>query len=146
MKLPVWENLGQAVRRRRAYLGLSQADVTAAGGPSDQTLRKLEAGDHGPYRPRTLAALERVLRWKPGAVEAILLGEFPGNWELSYTAVDTAQASDTASASVTPRAIAARDRAVTALLDYADALQEAPARTEVLIFVRRLMEQPRVNA
>jgi hypothetical protein len=41
--------------------------------------------------------------------------------------------------------IAARDRAVTALLDYADALesqQRIAARHEVLTFVRRLMEQP----
>src|SRR5437868_5535395 len=77
-----WEYLGWAVRTRRLLLGLSQADVMAAGGPSDQTLRKLERGEPGIYRVRTMAALERVLKWAPGAIEAILKGGQPAAYEI----------------------------------------------------------------
>lgn len=37
-----WATLGTAVRERRYELGLSQADVTARGGPSVETLRAIE--------------------------------------------------------------------------------------------------------
>jgi transcriptional regulator with XRE-family HTH domain len=77
-----WEYLGRTVRTRRLLLGLSQADVIAAGGPSDQTLRELERGESGIYRVRTMAALERVLKWAPGAIEAILKGGQPAAYEI----------------------------------------------------------------
>lgn len=143
METENWERLGQAVRARRKHLGLAQVDVSAAGGPSDETLRRLERGEPGPYMRRTLASLERVLRWKPGATEAISAGEDPSEWELvsEFRHVsDSAGGSDRTSASQ----VTARDRAVMALLDYADTLetpQGAATRTDVLAFVRRLMEQ-----
>lgn len=128
-----WERLGQVIRARRKALGLAQVDVTAAGGPSDETLRRLEHGEPGPYMRRTLAALERVLKWSPGAVKGVLAGDDPAGWELP------------AVASSSPAPISARDRAVTALLDYADEL-ENQRKAEVLAFVRRLMTLPGVNA
>lgn len=75
-----WARLGAAVHARRQELGLSQAAVTDAGGPSDQTLRKIERGEAGPYRDRTWVWLEKTLQWKPGAVQAILGGDDPAAW------------------------------------------------------------------
>lgn len=77
MKTQDWTELGQVVHKRRILLGLSQADVVAAGGPGEITLRKLEHGEPGTYRARTLAALERVLKWAPGSIEEVLKGGKP---------------------------------------------------------------------
>lgn len=125
MEASHWAKLGQAVRDRRTKLHMTQEDVAQAGGPSDFTMSKIEQGDPGPYRRSTLAALERALQWKPGAVEAILAGEDPGGWERPP------------SQERAPSSSSARDRVVTALLDYAGTLDNP---TEVLAFARRLME------
>lgn len=128
-----WERLGEAIRARRAQLGLTQQDVSRSGGPSDFTLSAIEQGTPRTYHQRTKMALERVLRWKSGAVESILAGEDPAGWELPGTPVAEKPAVPTTSA---------RDRAVAALLDYAGTLDNP---SEVLTFVRRLME-PKVDA
>lgn len=82
MEASHWAKLGQAVRDRRTKLHMTQEDVARAGGPSDFTMSKIEAGGENIYRARTVAALERVLRWAPGAVQAILAGQSPADWEL----------------------------------------------------------------
>lgn len=80
--------LGAVIRTRRASLGLSQADVVAARGPSDNTLRKIERGEPGPYRAQSTAALDRILKWKPGTTQAILNGTAGSDqkeWEAEET-------------------------------------------------------------
>ena len=134
METKDWTRLGQAIRARRRQLNLSQVDVSTAGGPSSETLRLLERGDPGPYMQRTVTALERVLRWRAGAVQAIVAGESPDEW---VEPPEPEQHSAPASS--------ARDRAVTALLDYAAELDK-PAQTEVLAFAQRLIAQSGVNA
>jgi transcriptional regulator with XRE-family HTH domain len=80
MELKNWAGLGEAVRARRAQLGMTQHDVEQAGGPSDVTLSQIEQGTPRSYQQRTRITLERALQWKPGAVEAILAGEDPAAW------------------------------------------------------------------
>lgn len=75
---------------RRAGLGLSQAEITARGGPAEQTLRNIEHGKPNSYSRLTLAKLERVLCWRPGVAREILNGIAPqdGNEWLSVADVD----------------------------------------------------------
>lgn len=80
-----WRRLGDAVQARRHRLGMTQEAITSEGGPSHQTLRRLERGDPGPYHERTFARLEQVLDWKPGTVRAVLNGDAsddPDEWVL----------------------------------------------------------------
>jgi transcriptional regulator with XRE-family HTH domain len=76
---PDWRRLGEYVTRRREQLGMTQADVDAAKGPSVATLRKIEKGGapEGSYRGGVLASLERALQWPNGAVDRILAGSEP---------------------------------------------------------------------
>lgn len=73
--------LGRLVRERRKYLKLTQADVQAAGGPSTATLRLIEGGKHTDFRDGTGAALEKVLRWEVGSIDAVLSGRDPAEIE-----------------------------------------------------------------
>jgi transcriptional regulator with XRE-family HTH domain len=75
-----WVGLGEAVRARRAQLKMTQQDVAQRGGPSDVTLSQIEQGVPRSYQQRTVITLERALRLKPGAVEAILAGEDLEAW------------------------------------------------------------------
>ncbi len=72
-----WEQLGIEVRNRRADLGLTQTDVPAGGGPSVETLRMVENNRAGRLSPRSRRALERVLQWQSGSIDAILAGKAP---------------------------------------------------------------------
>jgi hypothetical protein len=67
-----WQALADAVRARRDWLGMSQFDLTKAGGPSEQTLRRIEGCQRCTYDPRTLTRLEQALGWKPHTIKAIL--------------------------------------------------------------------------
>lgn len=69
--------LGRLVRAQRKALKMTQADVQAAGGPSTATLRLIEGGKHSEFRDGTGADLERVLKWAPGSIGAILDGGEP---------------------------------------------------------------------
>ncbi|MFE3081755.1 hypothetical protein [Nocardia tengchongensis] len=69
--------LGQLAHQRRLELGLSQAKVAEAGGPSDTTQAALEAGTLSKVRPATLLKLDIGLRWAPGSAAAILRGGEP---------------------------------------------------------------------
>jgi transcriptional regulator with XRE-family HTH domain len=70
-----WENLGVAVRDRRTALGMTQSEVSERGGPSVETLRAIENNRAGRLSPRMRRALERVLEWEPGSIDAILTGD-----------------------------------------------------------------------
>lgn len=69
-----WQSLAEHVRDRRARYGLSRRQVTDRGGPSDFTIARIERGEPGPYRGKTLMQLERALGMKPGLAEKILNG------------------------------------------------------------------------
>lgn len=72
-----WATLGTAVRERRYELGLSQADVTARGGPSVETLRALEKNRAGRLTDKLRRALERALDWESGSIDDVLDGSPP---------------------------------------------------------------------
>ncbi|GEL19455.1 hypothetical protein PA7_32920 [Pseudonocardia asaccharolytica DSM 44247 = NBRC 16224] len=72
-----WAQLGRLVRERRAELGLTQAEVYSAGGPSPATLYLLESGHRGSYRPHILCRLERALDWGAGSIRRVLAGGRP---------------------------------------------------------------------
>jgi transcriptional regulator with XRE-family HTH domain len=69
-----WESLGVAVRDRRTALGMTQGEVSERGGPSVETLRAIENNRAGRLSPRMRRALERVLDWESGSVDAVLAG------------------------------------------------------------------------
>jgi hypothetical protein len=56
---------------------MSQGDVMAKGGPSQATLRHIEAGGSQTYRRSTLLDLEAALEWPTGTIDAILAGDEP---------------------------------------------------------------------
>lgn len=72
-----WDRLGRFVRAARGTR--AQRDVRANGGPSDETLSKIE---HGRWRPTrsvqgTLEKLEVGLGWAPGSADIVLRGGQP---------------------------------------------------------------------
>jgi len=71
-----WASLGAAVEARRVQLGMTQADVAAADGPSEGTIRKLE-NRAVPISAASMEKLRRALHWPPGHPEAILAGADP---------------------------------------------------------------------
>src|ERR1700679_2859524 len=72
-----WEMLGHEVRARRTELGLTQTEVAERGGPSVETLRTVENNRAGRLSPRMRRALERVLGWGSGTIDAVLAGSQP---------------------------------------------------------------------
>jgi Predicted transcriptional regulators len=72
-----WPHLGRLVRERRTDLGLTQAEVHSAGGPSPATLYLLERGRRGAYRPQVLRRLERALGWRAGSIRRVRAGGQP---------------------------------------------------------------------
>ena len=72
-----WETLGDAVRHRRKELGLTQADVTARGGPSVETVRAIENNRAGRLGRQSRRALERAIEWDVGSIDAVLEGAAP---------------------------------------------------------------------
>lgn len=71
------ERLGEAVRKRRNDLDLSQLDVHAAGGPSNTSLTKIENGLLADLNRVTAAKLDAGLQWEPGSAKAVWLGGEP---------------------------------------------------------------------
>lgn len=130
---------GETIRNRRVFLRLSQADVTAAGGPSEQTVRKIEHGQPGPYRAASMVALDRILRWKPGTVQTILdgtAGSDPASWE-APEAPETRESTDPVVPEVTSAGLGFLQ-----LLDkhYATDLDAAAIRQAVLPFIKKINE------
>jgi hypothetical protein len=72
-----WLRLAECARERRRDLGLTQEEVSAAGGPSTATLRVIERGRQSRYKPANLRRLESALRWERGSVRAVLDGGEP---------------------------------------------------------------------
>jgi transcriptional regulator with XRE-family HTH domain len=72
-----WPHLGRLVRERRTDLGLTQAEIHGAGGPSPATLYLIESGRRGSYRPQVLRRLERALGWRAGDIRRVLAGGQP---------------------------------------------------------------------
>jgi transcriptional regulator with XRE-family HTH domain len=70
-----WEKVGIAVRDRRTAMGMTQSEVSERGGPSVETLRAIENNRAGRLSPRMRRALERVLEWESGSIDAILAGD-----------------------------------------------------------------------
>lgn len=68
------EDLAAEIAARRAELGMTQADVAAAGGPSHQTLRNLEHAAVKSVNQKTLRRLDHALRWQNGYAAALLAG------------------------------------------------------------------------
>lgn len=68
---------GRLIATRRGELGLTQADVTARGGPSDYTLRKLERGETQRPDVATMTNLERALEWTRGSASRAFQGGDP---------------------------------------------------------------------
>lgn len=73
---PAHLTLAHLVRARREALGLTAADVQAAGGPSFNGLAAIEKATHVATAPRpaTLASLDRVLQWPDGTAAAVHAG------------------------------------------------------------------------
>lgn len=64
--------LAAAVRARRTYLGLTQGEVTAAGGPTNSTLTSIENGRSARIVQKTLKKLDSSLQWPEGTALAYL--------------------------------------------------------------------------
>ncbi|WP_430336150.1 hypothetical protein [Rhodococcus sp. ACT016] len=71
------ERFGRIVRKRRLGLGMTQDQVTLAGGPSDKRQTKIEHGTPPAASLTTLAKLDQALRWEPGSAAAALNGGTP---------------------------------------------------------------------
>jgi transcriptional regulator with XRE-family HTH domain len=59
-----WRQWGEDVKRRRVFAGWSRDDLEQRSGVSAETVRTIEDGDRGRWRPRRLATyreIERVL-------------------------------------------------------------------------------------
>lgn len=67
--------LGEAARRRREVLGITQEEVAERfGGPSVASLRTIENGQSANYRAKTLFSLDAALAWPSGASITLLSG------------------------------------------------------------------------
>lgn len=80
--------LGSIVRRRREELGLTQDQVTERGGPSDKSQTRIERGQLPRPTAKTLAKLDRALKWDQGSAAAVLVGRDPRPLNTVYTAED----------------------------------------------------------
>lgn len=65
------------VAKRRSDLGMTQADLAAAGGISLATVQAIEAGRAGTLRSRTASGLEKGLAWSAGSAARVLRGDDP---------------------------------------------------------------------
>jgi transcriptional regulator with XRE-family HTH domain len=74
-RVVVPEELGRAVRQRRAELRMTQQEVRAASGLSVTTISKIETGSHDlSVHDSTLRRLDLALQWPVGTAEAWLAG------------------------------------------------------------------------
>lgn len=133
-----WTRLAEAARDRRNELGLTQEDVTAAGGPSTSTMRLIEGALQDGYTPVILRRLETALRWAPGSARALLTAgdpvPLPGESRLPSPPVLSGGAVFPAPAvtAAARRAPAAAPAGVRAHLYAALAAVNAPLRERVL--------------
>jgi hypothetical protein len=72
-----WARLADALDKRRQDLGMTQAQVYAAGGPSkawQAALRSREAGTPSVREQTMLPRLDRAVRWPDGTARSIVTG------------------------------------------------------------------------
>jgi hypothetical protein len=72
-----WARLADALDKRRQDLGMTQAQVYAAGGPSkawQAALRSREAGSPSVREQTMLPRLDRAVRWPDGTARGIVTG------------------------------------------------------------------------
>lgn len=67
--------LGEAVKARRNELGVSQLDVSHAGGPANSTLTSIENGNQTSLNYKTLRKLDEGLQWPREHALGILTGK-----------------------------------------------------------------------
>jgi hypothetical protein len=70
------------MHERMGKLGLSQSDVSEAGGPSSARLRQIDAiAERGAepigFQPGTLRKIDKALRWEQGSARDVLAGGDP---------------------------------------------------------------------
>jgi hypothetical protein len=85
IRTPGWDALAYAVRARRERLGFTQKNVNQRGGPSEATMNKLEQARDTPFKPNTLAKVDKALGWKDGTAHGIVTGDIPGAWLNDFT-------------------------------------------------------------
>jgi|SRR5262245_15886747 len=71
------EQLAEAVRRRRIWLGYEPMKRWQGKRLSEHTIRKIESGRYSNYERATLIKLDYDLEWEPGSAEAVLAGGSP---------------------------------------------------------------------
>jgi hypothetical protein len=77
-----WARLADALDQRRQDLGMTQAQVYAAGGPSkawQAALRSREAGTPSVREQTMLPRLDRAVRWPDGTARGIVTGRAAPN-------------------------------------------------------------------
>jgi transcriptional regulator with XRE-family HTH domain len=76
---PSWSAVAEAIRDRRAELGITQAEgiILAGGKVSASTWSHLERGDKQTYERGKLRAVSRALGWSTDSIERIAVGQEP---------------------------------------------------------------------
>jgi predicted GIY-YIG superfamily endonuclease/transcriptional regulator with XRE-family HTH domain len=69
-----WQRLGQRFREERTRKRLAQRVVAQRCGTDIEDIRALERATRDWYSKAFLAAVETALDWRPGSVEAVLMG------------------------------------------------------------------------
>lgn len=77
MKASTRARFGRIVRERRLELGMTQDDVTAAGGPSDTTQTRVENAEGVEPNSTTVNRYDRALRWTAGSAARVWQGGYP---------------------------------------------------------------------
>lgn len=73
----LWAAVADAIRERRAALGLTHTQVAADGRVSLNVWSLLENNKQTKYRKRTLVAVAKALHWPDDAILRILAGQEP---------------------------------------------------------------------
>lgn len=71
------QRLADAVKTRRAELGLAQGDLAQHGGPSIVTVGQIERGQIERPQAVTLSRLDKALGWEKGSSARVLAGGEP---------------------------------------------------------------------
>lgn len=129
---------GHLVRSRREELGLTQDDVTAAGGPSDTTQTRVENAEGPPPNVTTRNKLDRPLRWQPGSAARVWAGGDPIPLDTTLSrAVPTAEVPRTV---VGPNEVPMSVQQLTSLLEiYTRLAADDDVDQEVLVDLKDLV-------
>ncbi|KAB8186960.1 hypothetical protein FH608_046580 [Nonomuraea phyllanthi] len=141
-----WARLGLKARQRRISLGLSQPEVSAAGGPSTGVISKIENAKQTTYEDRVLVQLERALKWQPGSAARVLSGGEPRpidelRGETQGGAGELSAADEEQDSPITPQLRALLEQAQRRTDDRLAELTEKVERSNELI--RKLLEEQR---